>query len=164
MESWETTALDNSKLCYSWYDSLYGKGQSQVYAPCKLEMLMCIKRRQGYVTNMVWLFWTFLACRTRSSWGEESGLWHTSTTISNSEFPLHRKTSPLLSAPPLACAYSFFVLISKSASALMYYTWGNLTQNSVLRFQEDVVIFYTSNLCFVSFPNRTKKVRGWIFA
>lgn len=76
---------------------------------------------------------------------------------SNSEFPFQSKTPSPLSTPPLACAYSFFVLISKSVCTLMYYTWGNLTQYAVLRFQEDVVIFDASNLFFVSFPNRTKK-------
>lgn len=84
---------------------------------------------------------------------------------SNMEFPLRSKAPSPLGTPPLACAYSFFVLISKSVRTLMYYTWGNLTRYAVLRFQEDVVIFDASNLCFVSFPNRTKKkVRGWIFA
>ena len=77
--------------------------------------------------------------------------------VSNSEFPFHNKTPSPLSTPPLACAYSFFVLISKSVHTLMYYTWGNLTQYAVLRFQEDVVTFDASNLVFVSFPNRTKK-------
>lgn len=101
----------------------------------------------------------------------------------NSEFPFHSKTPSLLSTPPLASAYSFFVLISKSVHTLMNYTWGNLTQQAVLRFQVDVVIFEASNLGIVSFPNRkknnqpTKKTstpkptkpktnhsQGWIFA
>lgn len=82
---------------------------------------------------------------------------------SNSEFPFHSKTPSPLSTPPLACAYSFFVLISKSVRTLMYYTWGNLTQYAGLRFQEDVVNFDVCNLFFVSFPNRTRKKLGLDF-
>lgn len=149
----------NSKTFYSCYHSLHNKGSSQAYAPCKLEILMCIKRSQGiYVTNKELALFELSKPAGPETAGKKIVAFGMSLLQdSNTEFPLHSKTPSPLSTPPLTCAYAFFVLISKSVRTLMYYTWGNLTQYAVLKFQEDVVIFDASNFCFVSFPNRTKK-------
>ena len=123
-------------------------------------MLMYIKKGQGnYVTSATsGLFERSHPARPGTA-GEKKRVAFGMRLLqdSNSEFPFHSKTPSPLSTPPLACAYSFFVLISKSVRTLTYYTWGNLNQYAVLRFQEDVVIFDASNFFFVSFPNRTKK-------
>lgn len=124
---------------------------------------MYIKRSQGnYVTSTASALFELSYPARPGTAGEKKRVAFGTRLLqdSNSEFPSHSKTPSPLSAPPLACAYSFFVLISKSVRTLMYCTWGNLTQYAVLRFQEDVVIFDASNLFFVSFPNRTKKKKS----
>lgn len=129
-------------------------------------MLMYIKKSQwNYVTSAASDLFDLSYPARPGTAGEKKRVAFGMSLLqdSNSEFPFHSKTPSPLSTPPLACAYSFFVLISKSVLTLMYYTWGNLTQYAVLTFQEDVVIFDASNLFSVSFPNRTKKKLGLDF-
>lgn len=131
--------------------------RSQAYIQCRLEILMYTKRSQGsdVTSTASGLLELFCPARAGTAVKKKRVAFGCKTHTQNFHSTA-RHCSPL-STPPLACAYSFFVLISKSGPTLMYYTWGNLTQYIELRFQEDVVIFEATNLFFVSLPNRTKK-------
>lgn len=147
------TALGSSGLFYSCQVRLLNKGLKPI---SRLETLLCTRRSQeSNVTNTAsGLFELFQPARAGTT-GEKRRVAFGCKT--HSSFPFYSRTPSPLSTPPLACAYSFFVLISKSVRTLMYYTWGNLTQYVELRFQEDAVIFDATNLLFVSLPNRTKR-------